>query len=269
MTIEPLLLIKIFISVSVVLLLSYIAEAISSKWAGIISGLPTGSAITLYFYAFENGPNFASKSALYNMIGLVAMQAFIFGYYLSGKIFKQPDVLKATMCGLALYFITAALISFAPVTPTIALIISPISFFIFIGLFKKIEVVDIKSKVRLTKRILFIRSVLSATIIVSITSIAYLIGSQWSGIFSAFPTTLYPLIVILHISYGKKFVDSVIKHVPQGLGGLLIYSFVIHLSYKYTGINMGVLFAFTGTAGYLLLFSFFEKWFKKKCHNDV
>jgi len=263
MNIEYVLILKIIVSVGVVLVLSYIAEAVSSKWAGIISGLPTGSAIMLYFYAFENGKIFASESALYNMIGLVAMQSFICGYYLSNKIIKRPGIVFSTIIGLLLYFLAAILISFVNVTQTTALIVSPISFLIFIRLFKNIKVVDNKRKVTLTKKILFIRSLTSGLIIVIITTIANLIGSRWSGIFSAFPTTLYPLLVIIHKNYGKNLVDSVIKYVPQGLTGLLIYSYIIHVSYKSTGINYGMFLAFMGTFCYLLLFSLFENLRKK------
>lgn len=259
---ETLIIIKVIISVSVVLVLSYIAEAVSSKWAGIISGLPTGSAIMLYFYAFENGLAFARESALYNMIGLVAMQSFIFGYYISSKFIRQSGIFLSSIIGLFFYLLAAVFISYSNVTTTFALIISSISFVVFMWLFRHIEVVDIKEKISLTNKILFMRSLISGSIIVTITTIAYLIGSQWSGIFSAFPTTLYPLIVILHMNYGKKFVDSVIKHVPQGLGGLLIYSFVIHTSYKSTSLNVGVVLAFMGTASYLFVFSILEKWFK-------
>ena len=265
MSLEFLLLIKVFISVSIVLLLSFIAESVSSKWAGIISGLPTGSAILLYFYAFENGLSFASESALYNMIGLVAMQSFIYGYYISSKLLNQPGIIASTAVGLSFYLIASVLISYVPVTPILALLISSMSFYIFIRAFKDIEVVNVKDKVVLNNKILLTRALISGTIIVSITMIAYLIGPKWSGIFSAFPTTLYPLIVILHMNYGKDFVNSVIKHVPQGLGGLLIYSCVIHISYdKSTGINTGVLLAFLGTVIYLFVFSLVERLIKTK-----
>ena len=261
MSVETLFFVKFVISISVVLLLSYLAEKFSAKWAGIISGLPTGSAITLYFYAYENGLEFASESALYNMIGLVAMQAFIAGYYITSKFIKQPSILSSTLFGVIFYLIAAFIISCSQVTLSLALLVSPASFIFFITLFSGIESLDIKKNVPLTIRILLIRSLISGSIIVFITTIAYMIGAKWSGIFSAFPTTLFPLILIIHLTYGKKYSDTVIKFVPHGLGGLFLYSLIIHLSYKSTGLNIGVIMAFAGTACYMLGFSLLKKLF--------
>ena len=80
MIFSDLFLYKFIITTVVVIALSFIAEYISPKWAGIISGFPTGTPIILYFYALENGLKFAGESAIYNMVGLVAMQMFLFCY---------------------------------------------------------------------------------------------------------------------------------------------------------------------------------------------
>jgi hypothetical protein len=67
-----------------------------------------------------------------------------------------------------------------------------------------------------------------------------------------------PLLLIIHLQYGKQHANSIIKHVPKGLGGLLIFSFVIHVSYLYVGINIGMLLAFTATMIYLAIYKVFE-----------
>ena len=63
--------------------LSYIAEKVSPKVSGILSGLPVGSSITLVFFAIENGVDYVTKVALYNIHGLFAALAFSIGYYIS------------------------------------------------------------------------------------------------------------------------------------------------------------------------------------------
>ena len=267
MEFHTLLIIKILVSIFTVLVLSYIAEALSSKWAGIIGGLPTGSAIMLYFYAMENGLHFASESALYNMIGLIAMQAFLFGYYISPALSRQTNIFTSTIFGLIFYSLIAFIISKLKVSPQIAVISSLISFFVFIFLFKNIKEINVEKKTKLTLKILSIRSIISTIIIVSITSISYLVGPQWSGIFSAFPATVFPLLIILHLSYGKGIVDAVIKHIPKGLGGLLIFSLGIHIFYSHIGRNFGMMLAFTGTMTYLGLYSVFDNWLKIRYFN--
>ena len=81
-------LIKILVSVFMVLTLSLIADFVSPRIAGILSGYPLGAAISLFFIGFEIGPGFASESALYTMTGLVGIQGFIYSYYLASSRVK-------------------------------------------------------------------------------------------------------------------------------------------------------------------------------------
>jgi len=264
MSVEILITVKIIVSVGVILLLSYIAEGAGSRWAGIISGLPTGSAIILYFYALENGGLFAETSALYNISGLAAMQSFIFGYYISDKFFNHPQILGSTFIGLLFYFLAAIVISYIHITLFSAFLIGSISLFVFIKLFKTTNVIKIENKKPTTFTLMLMRAIISGIIVLLITTIAYWVGPQWAGIFSAFPTTLYPLMIIMHRNYGKEFVDSIVKHVPQGLGGLLIYSLIIHLYCKKIGYNLSLLIGFAGVAVYLLVFIFLREAFRTK-----
>ena len=59
---------KLISSVSIVVLLSWVAEHVSPKVAGLLSGYPLGAAIALSFYGLEMSPEFASKSAVYTII---------------------------------------------------------------------------------------------------------------------------------------------------------------------------------------------------------
>ena len=72
------ILLKIIISITSVIGVSYIAEKISTRFSGIILGFPLGSAIMLFFYGMENSPEFAAQSAIWNMNGLVATLFFVF-----------------------------------------------------------------------------------------------------------------------------------------------------------------------------------------------
>ena len=75
-----LVLIKFGSSILVVLALSAVAERVSPRVAGIISGYPAGIAINLFFFGYEIGPVFAAESALYTAVGLLATQSFVYFY---------------------------------------------------------------------------------------------------------------------------------------------------------------------------------------------
>ncbi|MCK4734556.1 MAG: hypothetical protein KAT65_19025, partial [Methanophagales archaeon] len=126
--------------------------------------------------------------------------------------------------------------------------------FIFRMLFQKIDHSEINVKSKPTWKVILGRAGLAALTISLITGIAELVGPTWAGLFSAFPTTLFPLLLIIHFSYGERYAHSIIKHVPDGLVGLLIYSLTIYLSYPQFGIYLGIILAFSGALIYLLIY---------------
>jgi len=123
-----------------------------------------------------------------------------------------------------------------------------------IELFQKIDYSEINIKIKPTLKVILARAGLAALTISLITSIAEIVGHTWAGLFSAFPTTLFPLLLIIHFSYGEQYVYSIIKHVPDGLLGLLIYSLTIYLSYPQFGLYIGIILAFSGALIYLLIY---------------
>jgi hypothetical protein len=73
-----LLLYKIGITMMAVLGLSFVAEKISTRLAGLLSGYPIGTAIILHFYGLEYGAQFAADAAIFNLCGLFASQCFAY-----------------------------------------------------------------------------------------------------------------------------------------------------------------------------------------------
>ena len=104
---------------------------------------------------------------------------------------------------------------------------SIISIFLFVYLFREIKNVKIKDKIRLNHKVLLIRALFAASIILIIIGVAKLVGSTWAGLFSAFPTTLFPLILIIHFTYDTKHVHTIIKNFPIGLGSAITYALTV------------------------------------------
>lgn len=249
-----LLLYKFILTAIVVVGLSFVAEQISPRWAGILSGFPTGTAITLYFYGLENGLEFAGSSAIFNMVGLVAMQMFILCYYLGGMVAKRYTLATAVCCGMIGYGATVGFLAMLPVTPIVAVVIPVLSFVLFKWLFSKIESRRINKAIQGSGRVVAVRAIIAALTIALITGVAHLVGHSWAGLFSAFPATLFPLLMIIHYSYGRDYAFAIIKHVPDGLGGLLIYSLILYLVYPGVGLLGGIGLAFGGAFSYLLVY---------------
>ena len=264
--IELLFLIKLVVAITFVIGLSFLAENVSPKVAGILSGYPTGSAITLFFFGLEVSPEYAAKSAVFNMIGLTAALTFVYVYYLATKYFKKYTILWSSVTAILTYFLVVAVLNQIELPKYIAIFI-PISFsFLSIYLFKDIPNIDIQTKAKVNFKILFVRAFFAALIILLITTVPKFVGPSLAGLFSAFPTTLFPLMIIIHFTYSKEHVHTIIKNVPIGMFSLIIYSLTISIVYPLYGIYLGTLISFGTATLYLLVYSKIKRYIDNRSH---
>ena len=103
MIITAFLIIKFLVAILFVLFLSWLAEHVSPEMSGIISGIPTGTAIILFFYGLEQGADFASQSSLFNLVGMISMQAFIYIYYKMSTKNSKSNILVSSVCAAIAY----------------------------------------------------------------------------------------------------------------------------------------------------------------------
>ncbi|MCG2775169.1 MAG: hypothetical protein L6406_05745 [Desulfobacterales bacterium] len=247
---------KLISSVSIVVLLSWVAEHMGPKVAGLLSGYPLGAAIALFFYGLEVSPQFASKSAVYTMIGLVASQAFVYCYYRASVYFKKFNIFCSSIISMAGYFLVIWLIHFIKLNHAFAIVIPIISIFLFSYLFREIDNMEVQKRLRLSYSLLFLRAIFAGSIILVITGAAKWVNSTWAGLLSAFPVTLFPLMLIIHFTYGKKYVHTIIRNFPMGLGSLITYCLTVSIAYPVCGVYLGTFISFTIATAYLLIYYF-------------
>lgn len=236
-----LLAIQSLVAIGLVLGLSVITERASPKLAGLLAGLPIATPIILFFIGLENGTSFASDAAVYNLAGLFAMQFLLFVYYKasSGKNILLPAVLSVIG-----YFLAVCLLQLLALDQLAAVLLAILSIALFTYLFREIENSRIKARVTTGLAMLLGRALAAAVIILAVTGTATLAGPEWTGLFSAFPTTVFPLILIVHYTYGAKPVHTIIKNFPTGLAATLVYSFIVSFAYPAFGIYWGTVAAY-------------------------
>ncbi|MGD8258265.1 MAG: hypothetical protein PVG70_15410 [Desulfobacterales bacterium] len=250
---------KVIVTVCLVLILSIVAEYISPRAAGILAGYPLGAAIVLFFIGLEMGPKFASNSAVYTMIGLVATQSFVYFYFKSILLFERWNILIASIFAVIGYFVVIWILHFVTINKYLAILIPSSSVILFVYLFREIKNVTIREKINLSHKVLFLRAIMATFIILIITGVSRLVGSTWAGLFSAFPMTLFPLILIIHITYEKEHVFTIIKNFPLGLGSLIIYSLTVSIVYPIYGVFLGTVISLIAASVYLIMFFFFSR----------
>ncbi|MGA1931106.1 hypothetical protein ACH5BF_00075 [Arcobacter sp. YIC-464] len=248
-----LLIIKSISVVVLVLSLSLIAEKLSPKISGILSGLPVGSSITLLFFAIENGVDYVTNVALYNIHGLFAALAFCIGYYFSTFYKGKLEITISILISFVSYLFIAYIISFIPphivLTPLIVIVLMLISSVYFAK--KENHAIEKKGKISLSD--LLFRSMLTIGIFLIVSSLPKYVDPNLAGIFSAFPTILLPLLLIIHFRHSNLQARTIIKNTPFGLSSVVIYSLVVFHTYELYGIFIGTLLALVCSVLYVLI----------------
>ena len=242
--------------------LSYIAEKVSPKVSGILSGLPVGSSITLVFFAIENGVDYVTKVALYNIHGLFAALAFSIGYYISTFYKGKFEIFLSLLISFISYLIIAFILAYVPphvfFTPFIVIVLMLIATIYF----AKKENFSIDKKIKTSVNDILFRSILTIFIFLVVSSLPKYVPSNIAGIFSSFPTVLLPLMLIIHFRHSNLQARTIIKNTPFGLSSVVIYSLIVYFSYSKIGILYGTILALFCSVLYVLIQGKVLKFFK-------
>lgn len=256
--------IKVLVSVLVVVLLSLIAERAGPRVAGIVSGYPLGAAISLFFIGIEIDPDFAARSAVFTAAGLSATVAFVGGYLLGLKAAegrrRMPALLLALLPALTAYGLAAWVLSVIPISGVSAPLIALTSMVVASRVFRTIPDATIHQKIQLGASGTLLRALFAALVILVITTAARMVGPEWAGLFSAFPITMLPLLVIIQYTYQPAHVRTIIKNVPRGLGALLTYALVVAATYADLGIVAGTVLGYLAATLYLVILGYRSNW---------
>jgi hypothetical protein len=244
-------LLKVFVTILLVTGLSVVAERVSPRTAGLLSGYPAGSAIALFFIGLEQGALFAGQSAPYNVAGLTGTLIFLLVYYHVSARARRFNILVSSAAAVTSFLASVGVISALRLPPWAGVLMTAAAIPLFIYLFRAIPNAGIANRVKLGPRVLLFRAAISALVILLITGAAYLVGPKLTGLFSAFPATIFPLLLIVHSTYGVAQVHTVLKNVPQGLGALVLYSITVSFVYPAFGIYWGTLLSFGVATAYL------------------
>lgn len=249
-----LMLVKIVLTVSFILFLSVLAEKVGPRVSGVITGIPTATAIILFFYGIEQGVDFAVQSSVFNLAGMLSLHTFIFMYFLVSKNNSKKNIFLSTLVSLAGYFLVVFFLQQIEFDIFGAVIVSLLSVSIFSYMLRKIEDTKIKKKVKLTFRVMLSRSLIASFIVVIITNIPQIVGTELAGIFSSFPTTVLPLVLIIHSSYGNKNAHTILKNVLNGQWAVIIYVVSLFFLLPILGVYLGTVSSYIFVFLYLALF---------------
>lgn len=235
---------KVVISVSMVLGLGVVAVRVSPKVAGLLAGYPLGTALALFFIGLEISPLFAAESAVHTLAGFTATMALGAGYWLCGRKQGLQGALRGTAGAIAIWFAVSLVLAQFDFTRLTGTLFTLCAIVLFSWVFRRIPDSVATMRQPFSWRALCIRALVATLIIFAITSMAHWVPAAWAGMLAAFPITMLPFLLILHVSQGPAPTATVIKHYPMGLGSLLCYALCVSYTYEAWGLALGTLAGF-------------------------
>lgn len=245
------LLIRGIAGASIVVIITYIADKFGPKISGLLSAFPTVSAVSLIIMALVHGNEFASEASLSTLFGLVAVYFFTIGFYYGYINYRGNTIKKKTICALIVGFILYAILISIYFTlvheGTIYNIIPLIIGFIFaklilIGVKVEKSLFEVK-KVKAVEHLA--RAGLGGGFVVVASIMADLFGPLYGGIFSAFPATIAPILIIIALTRTEPFLIKTIKYVPSALLATGAYAISVWYTYPIHGVVAGTIISYS------------------------
>jgi hypothetical protein len=236
--------------------------------------LPVITFLSLLFIAVSQGVYFSSKAALWNPMGAIADLVYmglfaagikIPGYLEQGKqkvayvcknenYNKIKEIFFGLLIGFAGYFVSIIVLSKFPVdNGWVSLISLWIAAVIFYLLFKGLGEIKIEKKPVISSNDIILRGLFGGAVVAGVVILADSTGYIWGGLFSSFPGTITPVLVLLHLKNGKEMSHSIIKSSPIGLSATGLYSCMVWLLYPLYGIFVGTLVSYLAVIGFLFV----------------
>ncbi|MCR4277131.1 MAG: DUF3147 family protein [Candidatus Roizmanbacteria bacterium] len=258
-----LFIIKVFFSlitgIIFVVISTYLAERVSGKLGGIIVGLPSTAVISILFVGLTQGIP-AAKTAAAIVPYSSGLYCFFFIVYL---LTTKKDFKIGFAFSLLVWLFFAFFASF--ISPK-NLFNSIIIGFILITLtiywaVKKIHINHSLIPKKIISSPIWLKALLTVSVIATIVVISKLAGPKWGGIFATFPALTISTILITVKSGGTEFTRLIAKNVLISTTTTIsLFAIFSYFLFPLVGLILGSIFAYIGLLVvsiplYLLIFN--------------
>jgi hypothetical protein len=250
--------IKFFITVFAVILIAEVAKRINPNIAGILMGLPLGAAISVYFFDYEQGTDFVLAAIPWGIAGLSSTVVFALAYLCAGRLCAHwrpaAQIAASSAASLLAWAVFVILLHFVRMSLAVAVAIFAAAIILNMLILRKIRRPHGKaSDTASSLGVILLRAAAAGTTISLVTGFARLMGSSWSGIISAFPVMMFPLMIVLHYEDGDKAYPGIVYSYAYSIPNLLVFYLCLYFLLPRIGINISYIILYCLSACILWL----------------
>ncbi len=221
----------------------YAAEKYGPKFGGMLAGLPSTTAVGLFFIGYAQSPKAASEAATLMPAAVGGSLIFVIFYVtLCKKLGYKLALLTASIVWLAIS-LPLAFFRFEDIyAATLFFLAAWVTTLFYLGRKKTDEKMPEKIDYSLGQKVS--RAVFAGGIIAFAVVISSMFGPLWGGALAAFPAMFLSSFMILCRAYGCEYSTAFAKNTPLGLLGVLPYLWGVHYFYPTYGLVYGTIFSY-------------------------
>lgn len=227
---------KLFITPTLMLLISLAAKRWGTHIGGLLSGLPITSALVMLFLSLEQGAGFALQAVPGALAGLAAIQATYLVYFL---VTRKVGAFIGCLTALLAYALTAWAISGVGV-----LVVSIIATLLLVAanivLTGKEAQTSTARYVPLPRWVIPMRMLTATLLLLAITASAEWLGPVISGLLAPIPVIAWPLAVFAHVQSGRYELGSIVRGNAIGAVGVVGFYLALQHSMLQWGVGLSL-----------------------------
>ena len=215
--------IKLFVTPSLIALITLAIRRWGASVGGLLSGLPVVAGPISLFLALENGIDFAANAAIGSLMGAVGIGSFCLTYVnLSLRKYHWGWCLFAAyVANISTLFILSFLPSNLYLATLLVVSVTLFSLWIFPELPQKLPTRKIP------KFDIPIRMIVAGLFVIGLVQISNFLGPRWSGLLTPFPILTPILAVFTHIQQGAESSAAALRGLILGSFGFIVFFFLI------------------------------------------
>jgi hypothetical protein len=219
--------VKILVIVGLTHGLRWLSQKAGPRWGGLMAGLPSTTAVVLFFLACENGEEYATRAASSGALGLCAGSALALVFSWAAS--------NGRSVGFALAAAGMSFVGVAAVSPLILTLAAPMPLLLVVSasclLAALAQSMPTSAYHAITRtkqsawRGAILRTIIPATCVLTVTTLSQHLGTIGAGLLGTFPCMLTSMLVVTSLEDGVTSAGKLAQSFP--VGQLATLSFVI------------------------------------------
>ncbi len=258
------LIVSFIVGGGVISLLSFIAEKMSKRIAGIILTFPTTVALGFFFLGWTVSPKAVATVVSASLIPLGLSVLFVAIYAYIAEYFAK--IVKNKIWQIIVSFVISIGFWFALAIPVVVLELNRLAVgvagytLLVLGAHFLLQRKNYKKPVTLTYTFdqKICRAIFVGFIVFLVVLLGKILSPFWGGMFTMFPATFSSLMMILHWYYGPKSLFPTIQKVALGSLSIFAYTITVMFAFPAYGFIIGTFFAYTVSLVVTLLLMNFQ-----------